>query len=68
MCRLLTSRVRTLIVNDPDADVESPTGLVRFPEKHPNAMNQRVWHPRNNLCGVQSLRMVTSAASGSAKR
>lgn len=42
--------------------------LARFPDMHPEDLNHLTWCPRNNLRGVQSLRMVTSAASGSTTR
>ena len=36
--------------------------LARFPDMQPVNMNELTWHPRNNLRGVQSLRIATAAA------
>ncbi|MFT4066928.1 cytochrome P450 [Paraburkholderia sp.] len=35
--------------------------LARFPAMQPVDLNRLAWHPRNNLRGVQSLRMLTAA-------
>lgn len=35
--------------------------LGRFPDMHPTNLDQLTWHPRNNLRGVESLRVATAA-------